>query len=178
MTGSQPHGGNVTGPIVAEFREAMSRLAAGVNVVTTDGPAGRAGFTATAVCSLSMDPPSLLVCMNRASEQNGVFRTNRSLCVNILSENHQERAAEFAGKTALKGQERFSTASWDRLVTGAPALRGALCCIDAEVCDIIEFGSHDIFICQARSVRIDHEDEVGVVYFQRGVHLISGTSGY
>ena len=159
-------------PPVAEFRDAMSRLAAGINVITTDGPAGRAGFTATAVCSLSMDPPSLLVCMNRSSEQNSVFRANRLLCVNILSESHSQRAAEFAGMTDLRGTERFSTATWDRLKTGAPALRGALCCIDAEVRDIIEFGSHDIFICEVRGVRIDGQDEAGVVYFQRGVHFV------
>lgn len=171
-----PRGTETAAPPVTEFRNAMSRLAAGVNVITTDGPAGRAGFTATAVCSLSMDPPSLLVCMNRSSEQNPVFRSNRLLCVNMLSESHSQRAAEFAGMTDLRGTERFSTATWDRLATGAPALRGALCCVDAEVRDIIEFGSHDIFICEVKSVRIDRQDEAGVVYFQRRVHFISGAS--
>ncbi|HBT57810.1 MAG TPA: FMN reductase, partial [Pseudomonas sp.] len=67
------------------FRNAMSVLASAVNVVTTDGPAGRAGFTATAVCSVSDEPPSLLVCLNRSASVYDIFQTNDHLCVNTLT---------------------------------------------------------------------------------------------
>ena len=52
------------------FREAMSRLGAAVHVITTDGPSGKTGFTATAVCSVSDAPPTLLVCLNRGAHQH------------------------------------------------------------------------------------------------------------
>src|ERR1700674_3446868 len=66
------------------FREAMSRLGAAVHVVTTDGPGGKGGFTATAVCALSDAPPMLLVCLNRRSRSTGPFHANGVFCVNTL----------------------------------------------------------------------------------------------
>ena len=68
-----------------QFRQAMSHLAAAVNIVTTDGEAGRAGFTASAVCSVTDTPPTLLVCMNKSSRSYINFVENKVLCVNVLS---------------------------------------------------------------------------------------------
>src|SRR6188768_2480722 len=68
----------------AQFREAMSQLGAAVHVVTTAGLAGTAGFTATAVCSVSDQPATLLVCLNRRSQVTPILDTNRVLCVNTL----------------------------------------------------------------------------------------------
>src|SRR5712664_4015072 len=67
------------------FREGMSQLGSAVNVVTTDGPGGKAGFTATAVCSVSDSPPTLLVCLNRKSTSGPILQTNQVFCVNTLS---------------------------------------------------------------------------------------------
>lgn len=67
------------------FRDAMSCMGAAVNIITTDGPAGRAGFTASAVCSVTDTPPTLLVCLNRGASVWPVFNENRTLCVNTLS---------------------------------------------------------------------------------------------
>ncbi len=69
----------------AAYREAMARLAGAVHLVTTDGPGGRAGFTATAVCSVSDAPPTLLVCINRDSSAYPAFDRNGRLCVNLLA---------------------------------------------------------------------------------------------
>ena len=84
-----------------EFREAMARVCAPVNIVTTDGPAGRGGFTATAMCSVSDDPPTLLVCMNERSAQTGMFLANQRFCVNVLTQSHMHLAAKFAGAMAI-----------------------------------------------------------------------------
>ena len=67
------------------FRDAMSCMGAAVNIITTDGPGGRAGFTASAVCSVTDTPPTLLVCLNRGASVWPVFNENRTLCVNTLS---------------------------------------------------------------------------------------------
>lgn len=75
------------------FRDAMASLSAAVNVITTDGDAGRCGITATAVCSVTDTPPSVMVCLNANSAMNPVFQGNGKLCINVL--NHEQ---EIMGK--------------------------------------------------------------------------------
>ena len=84
-----------------KFREAMSRLGAAVHVVTTAGPAGNAGFTATAVTSVSDEPATLLVCLKRRSRITPVLRANGVFCVNTLAADMQDIADLFAGRTGI-----------------------------------------------------------------------------
>jgi flavin reductase len=77
----------------ADYRNAMARLGAAVNIITTDGPAGRAGFTASAVCSVTDEPPTLLVCLNRSASVYPAFKANGVLCVNVLAAGHQSLSA-------------------------------------------------------------------------------------
>ena len=79
------------------YREAMARLGAAVNVITTDGPGGRAGFTASAVCSVTDTPPTLLVCANRTNDSYPAMKANAVLCVNTLASAHEELSPVFAG---------------------------------------------------------------------------------
>src|SRR3954465_12580368 len=104
-----PPPGGAGGPVVdaLRFRDGMSRVAASVHVVTTDGPAGRAGFTATAVAPVTDRPAPLLVRIappgpwGRALAENGVF------CVNTLSVSDRALAEVFAGRAGLAGEARF-----------------------------------------------------------------------
>src|SRR5215207_8254760 len=91
------------------FREAMSRHGAAVHVVTTAGPAGRAGVTATAVSSVSDQPPTLLVCLNRRSQMNPVLLENGVLCVNTLRAGSDALADLFAGRPRVPMAVRFGT---------------------------------------------------------------------
>ena len=102
-----------------QFREAMSRLGAAVHVVTTDGPAGKTGFTATAVCSVSDQPATLLVCLNRGAASADPA-DNRVLCVNTLRAGEEMVADMFAGRTKVARDERFDSRRWINLSTGAP----------------------------------------------------------
>src|SRR2546423_12555865 len=104
----------------ALFREAMSRLGAAVHVITTAGPAGKTGATATAVCSVSDAPPTLLVCINRKSQTNPVIVGNGVFCVNTLGAIGAEIADIFAGRTGAQGADRFATGEWTALATGSP----------------------------------------------------------
>ena len=113
-----------------------------MNVVTSAGSAGRIGFTATAVCSVSDRPPTLIVCMNRDSTQNGALKKNGVLCVNTLADGQQELGPLFAGLTTKTSEERFLTAAWDKLATGAPVLHGALASFDCIIDQAIEVGTH------------------------------------
>ena len=97
----------------ALFREAMARLGAAVHVVTTAGPAGRTGFTATAVCSVSDQPPTLLVCLNRRSQITPVLRENGVFCVNTLGADAEEIADVFAGRSAAFMEDRFTVRRLD-----------------------------------------------------------------
>ena len=100
----------------------MSRLGAAVHVVTTAGPAGKTGFTATAVCSVSDAPPTLLVCLNRRNHTGPILRENKVFCVNTLGAECESVADIFAGRTGAVMDERFLKGAWTTLKTGAPLL--------------------------------------------------------
>ena len=107
-----------------DFKNAMSLLTSAVNVVTTSGTSGRHGFTASAVCSVTDTPPTLLVCMNKSARSHIHFTENKVLTVNVLGADHQKISNVFASK--MSSEERFKYGSWTELTTGAPVLEDAL----------------------------------------------------
>lgn len=154
-----------------EFREAMSRLGAAVNIITTDGPAGLHGLTASAVCSVTDDPPTLLVCVNRASNVHAALSANGVLCVNVLASRHQSLSNLF-GQGGIPVDERFAGAEWRRLTTGAPALADAVVSLDCTIAQITEMGTHSVFFCRVRAIALGARPE-GLIYFNRGYHDIA-----
>ena len=115
------------------FRDAMCRLGAAVHVVTTDGPAGKTGFTATAVCSVSDSPATLLICLNRGATSMPVLRGNGVFCVNTLRAGEEIIADTFAGRTKVARDERFASGQWTTLATGSPVLISAVVAFDCRV---------------------------------------------
>lgn len=155
-----------------EFRDAMARLPAAVNIITTDGEAGLGGFTASAVCSVTDSPPTLLVCMNRSVSSCDAFRANGVLCVNTLCGTQQELSGIFAGFTGVDGAARFESGAWRKLVTGAPVLEGALVAFDARITDVIEKGTHLVFFAEVEAIRTEEGIEAALLYFARDYHLV------
>ncbi|WP_232823733.1 flavin reductase [Salinicola sp. CPA57] len=151
------------------FREAMSRLAAAVNVVTTDGPAGRAGFTASAVCSVTDEPPTLLVCINRRASAYPSFADNPALCVNVLSADHQQVSNTFGGKTPMA--ERFAQADWTTRETGAPVLANALAHFECRIGQRVAVGTHDVLFCEIVAMSTCDESQC-LLYFERQYHQL------
>ena len=100
------------------FRDAMASLSAAVNVVTTAGEAGRCGITATAVCSVTDTPPSVMVCINANSAMNPVFQGNGKLCINVLNHEQEIMARHFAGMTGVTMEERFALSGWQQGALG------------------------------------------------------------
>ena len=147
-----------------QFRQAMSHLAAAVNIVTTDGEAGRAGFTASAVCSVTDSPPTLLVCLNRNASVYPIFQKNQVLCVNTLAQHHTQLSNLFGGKTPML--ERFSHGVWRTLTTQAPVLEDALVSFDCEVVQSMSVGSHDVLICEVKAMQCQ-EGANALMYFNR-----------
>jgi|HubBroStandDraft_1064217.scaffolds.fasta_scaffold00038_38 flavin reductase len=134
------------------FRSGMRRLAAGVSIVTTSGPDGPRGLTATAVCSVGIDPPTLLCCVNRDSSAHDTIATRRILAVNVLALADQDLASRFGGPETR--ESRFVRGRWTVLATGAPILETALANFDCTVADVIDGASHSIFIAEVIAARI------------------------
>src|SRR5262249_28646837 len=154
------------------YREAMAHLGAAVNVITSDGPAGRAGFTASAVCSGTDTPPALLVCANGSTHSYPALKATRLLCVNTLASLHEELSPVFAGMTDHTMQARFEGANWHTMLTGAPVLDGALVAFDCRIEQIVEVGTHDIFICAVDAVEVGAVHE-GLIYYARSYHRVT-----
>ncbi|MBP1129059.1 flavin reductase [Serratia sp. PL17] len=152
-----------------DFRDAMARLGSAVNIITTDGPGGRAGFTASAVCSVTDTPPTLLVCLNRSASVYSVFKQNQTLCVNTLAAEHESLSNLFGGKTPM--DLRFSAARWSTLVTGAPILHGAIVSFDCQISQLVSVGTHDILFCQVVAIT-RNDDGHGLAYFDRRYHSL------
>ncbi len=154
------------------YRDAMARLGAAVNVITTDGPGGKAGFTASAVTSVTDTPPTLLVCANRKNDSYPVFMKNQVLCVNTLTPAQEELSPIFAGMTEHADDQRFNMHTWHVLETGAPALDEAVAAFDCRITQIVESGTHDVFFCSVEAVRTGTAHE-GLIYYGRGYHKVS-----
>jgi flavin reductase len=136
------------------FRDAMSQVGAAVHVVTTDGPGGKAGFTATAVCSVSDAPPILLVCLHRKSQSGPILQQNKVFCVNTLSGACEPVADVFAGRTGAVKDERFVTGVWSTLKTGAPVLDTAVVAFDCQVVEIRPMASHNVIFGAVVDIRL------------------------
>ncbi|MEX0550001.1 flavin reductase [Raoultella ornithinolytica] len=157
--------------LTSDFRNAMAQLGSAITIITTDGPAGRFGFTASAVCSVTDSPPTLLVCMNRSSFAHSKFKENGVLCVNVLSARHQALSAVFAN-SQLRSEERFQHEQWLALETGSPALISAVASVDCTISASHEVGSHSVFYCEVRQIRQDQPGD-GLVWFNRRFHTLS-----
>lgn len=124
------------------FRDAMRLTASGVTVVTTDGEEGRAGLTVSTLCSLSMDPPSVVVCIHRDNRALSTLLANGVFMANVLAYEQSRVADAFAGVIPELRENRYAAGAWKTLHTGAPALEGAMCNFDCRVAQVFEFGSH------------------------------------
>lgn len=155
---SEQPAGELNADVLA-YRAAMRKLAGAVSVLTVGAGESRTGLTATSVTSLSIEPPTLLICVNRASSSLEALRAHRSFAINVLRAQHQPIADRFAGKGGLKGPERYQGAEWTRLETGAPVLAEALAAFDCELEEAIESHSHFIIIGRVVASRITENAE-------------------
>lgn len=129
----------------AAFRHAMREFGAGVAIVACGAEETRSGCTVTALTSLSLTPPTLLVCLSRDALTLKRLRQTGAFSVNLLADRHRALADRFADRAA-RGASRFAIGEWSALVTGAPLLADALAAIDCRVEEILERHTHAIVI--------------------------------
>lgn len=151
-----------------DFREGMSRLGAAVTLITTDGAAGRSGLTASAVCSVTDTPPTLLVCINRNAFSHDKIVENGVLGISVLASHHQELSGHFARH--VPGVDRFTYGDWAVGDTGAPLLTDANVAFDTRVSARHEEGTHSVFFCEVQGVYLPKTAQPGLVWFSRDYH--------
>ncbi len=151
---------------VQPFRDAMCRLGAAVHVITSDGPAGKTGFTATAVSSVSDSPATLLICLNRTATSMPILRGNGVFCVNTLRAGEEIVADTFAGRTKVSREDRFAVGQWTTLRTGSPVLLSAVVAFDCHVREVRSVASHDVYFGVVEAI---HSGSAGaaLVYHDR-----------
>ncbi|SMY07538.1 LysR substrate-binding domain-containing protein [Flavimaricola marinus] len=130
------------------FLAGMSYAAATVNVVTTDGPAGRAGVTVSAMSSVSADTPkpTLLVCVHHLSPAADTIIQNGVFCVNVLRDDQSYISDTFAGRFREDVADKFDCAKWATMTTGAPRVVDPLVAFDCRIVSAERVGTHHVFI--------------------------------
>ncbi|MCY1392561.1 4-hydroxyphenylacetate 3-monooxygenase reductase component [compost metagenome] len=150
------------------FRSGMRRLAGAVCVLTLRKGELRAGLTATAVVSVSAEPPRLLVCINRNVFAHRLLEVGTALCVNVLHEDNLQVARSFAGMLeGVDGEQRFRHGAWRDAGDGsAPLLEDALAAFQCRVVELIDASSHSMVLCEVRQVHLpSHADADPLLYF-------------
>lgn len=133
-----------------DFKEAMAALAGGVCVITTVSPEGSpVGFTATAVTSVSLTPPLLLVCVAKNARSHALFAGCQHLTVNVLAAEQQELATRFAAPVA----DRFAGAGFEPGLDHTPRHPAALACVECRRTETIDAGDHSVLLAEVVSVR-------------------------
>lgn len=158
-------------PIDAAFRTAMRRLAATVTVLSTRSESGlRHGMTATAVTSVSANPPAVLACVNRSAALHAQLGLGRLLCINLLHCSQQRLSEVFSG--AKEGEIRFSEGDWRSDADGVPYLADAQANIFCEIEALQAYGTHSI--CIGRVIRATSRPEVAPLVYQDGAYMCTG----
>ncbi|MAI11982.1 MAG: hypothetical protein CBD27_08465 [Rhodospirillaceae bacterium TMED167] len=145
-----------------DFKAGMRQLAAGVTVITAALNETKDGLTATATCSVSADPPQLLICVNQLAGAHNLIRDAGSFGVNILARDHEDIALRFAGMDDTEREDRFDLGTWMEVATGAPILKEALAGFDCTISEQVDAGTHSIFI--GRIVGILHQQGSPLLY--------------
>jgi flavin reductase (DIM6/NTAB) family NADH-FMN oxidoreductase RutF len=148
------------------YRDGMARFAAAVHIATTDGPAGCTGFTASAACSVTDDPPTLLVCLNRASGLHAIFLENGVFCLNTLAADQRDLSESFAHRREMTMRDRFSLPVWEKSALGSPQLRDALIAFDCRIADAKEVGTHWVMVGVVEDLRLSHKS-AALLYLHR-----------
>ncbi len=149
-----------------EFRAVLGRFATGVSVVTTCDGNRRAGMTVNAFTSVSLDPPLVLVCVERTTYIHDLLLRNGYYAVNILAEEQEELSNCFAGRSEYRYSE-FCGVSSHVVATGAPVFDDALAFIDCRIVNVFPGGDHSIFVGRVEALG---GDERRPLLYYRGTY--------
>lgn len=153
-------------PIMNRYKEGMRLLTGAVCVIATNGKMGIGGMTATSVCSVSLEPPTLLVCINNLTPFNAIVKSNGVFSVNILKQEHKPLAELFAGVGKVPMEERFEKAFWEFPTEGVVRLRESLVSFECSISKIVELNTHAVVFGQVHQTLTD-DGVLPLLYFDR-----------
>lgn len=155
-----------------EFRAALSRFPSGVTVVTTRDDMGRFfGITVSAFCSVSLDPPRVLICVEKTTGSHAALSASRAFVVNILSETQRDLSERFASQIDDKFESVEMAEGLDRI----PVLSGCIATLECRVTGAYDGGDHSIFVGEVERTAVNDGDPI--VYFRGDYRSLGGRHG-
>ena len=149
----------------AAFKQAMRALVSGVSVIAAQDREGASlGLTATAVTSLSAEPPSLLVCVNLASAIATALVAGAPFSVNVLAAGQADVAEAFGGRRGLRGTGKFAYGHWYRSPHGTPLLAGSAVAFECSVAQTTDFATHRVVMAAVLDVHIERAGAAALAY--------------
>lgn len=155
----------------AEYRDAMAHFAGHIHVVTTDGEAGKRVIAATAVTSVSDNPPIVLVCMNLKVPENDTYLRNGVFAISTLAEKHRSLAEACSGLLGASQDERFALGEWAQMSTGSPVLADAVAVFDCTIFETREMSTHRVLFGKVNDVHRG-ENLKPLIYHNRGYRVL------
>src|SRR5215212_9640145 len=150
------------------FRRVMGRYATGITVVTTLDAGRPAGITVNALSSVSLDPPLVMVALDRSRFITPMVRSTGRYAVNVLGDGQQALSDCFAHAPVTPGREDFCGAAWAPGPAGLPLLEGAIATLECTTVETFSAGDHDLFIGQVDSLdAVDADQALPLLYFRR-----------
>ncbi|KSV87971.1 4-hydroxyphenylacetate 3-monooxygenase [Sinorhizobium sp. GL28] len=153
------------------YRDAMSRLAGHVQIITVADGVERRGVTVTASCSVSDSPPTILACLNGANPRNEIFTRSDSFALNLLGDEHRAMAHAFSGRDQLDMDLRFALGKWTKLTTGSPILTNAIASFDCRLIEVKTIATHLVLFGEVVDVAIGPA-RPPLIYVDRGYHSL------
>ena len=155
--------------IDSAFRAAMRRFASTVTIITTCDHERHHGMTATAVTSLSMDPPSLLICLNQKTLLHDIMFRARRFCVNVLHRDQVTLSTAFSGGVAP--EKRFEVGVWTKTDDGLPYLADAQATLFCRKAAALPYGTHTVFVGQVEDVGL--RDVIAPLVYQDAGYCVT-----
>ena len=153
------------------FRQVMGHFVTGVSVVTALDGDRPAGITVNALSSVSLDPPLIMVALDRSRFITPIVRSTGRYAVNILGDGQQALSDCFANAPVSPGRDEFCGAAWQRGPTGLPILDGSIASIECTIVETFSAGDHDLFIGRVDALTTGPAAPEPLLYFRR--HYVS-----
>lgn len=158
--------------IIADaYRGGMRMLAAGVCLITASRHNEYGGMIATAVTSVSAEPPTLLVCVNRSASMFEMIQQTGNFCVNVLTKDAVSLVETFS--SSARRAERFQSGDWTTSANGAPVCGEALVSFECRLAKIVDWHTHGIFLGEVIGVIHPRPDAAPLLYMDRRFHQLS-----
>lgn len=154
------------------YRDAMSRYAGHVQIVTASHEGEKRGVTITAACSVSDSPAMVLACLNASNPNNVIFMKSGNFALNTLAADQVDLANAFSGRDpAMTSERRFAMGNWQELVTGAPVLTDGLAAFDCRLVELKVMATHMILIGEVMGISLG-EHKPALLYMDRGYRTL------